>query len=576
MTKKTSSALLIALLLSMVFSCTNSPETIRIAVSTDVHGMIFPEDLIERRPASNSLSHVYSYLLEKRQSKDTALLLLDNGDFLQGQPSVYYYNFLETAAPHICTEVMNFMQYDAGTVGNHDIEAGPEVYRRLEENFQFPWLAANAVNSISGEPEFIPYTILEAGRKKIAVLGLITPGIPSWLPEEYWLGMEFKDMVETAAFWVPRILEDEKPDLLVGLFHSGLDKSYGGAENDYLNENASLLVAEQVPGFDLIFAGHDHRNSVQWVQNIAGDSVLLIDPGSHARFIGEAQVTFLGDQITMEAQNIPMHNYKASNIFLEKFNPHREELRHYLDDTITWLSEEMKGLDGLFGPGPRISLVHRLQLELSGADISFCAPLSINTSLYKGPVLVSDLFKLYKFENILYRLEMTGNEIDAYLEYAVGPWFETMKSRDDHLLKFSSSNSDRLANPYYNFSSAAGILYTVDVTKKVGDRVEIQSMADGTDFYPDHIYQVAVNSYRRNGGGGHLSKGAGLDRETIEERSRWFSERDIRFHLMEYLDATDTLYINTLDNWSVIPEEYTTKASLKDRSILEKAYARYN
>ena len=192
MIKKALPALLVALFLSQTWSCTDSPETIRIAVTTDVHGMIYPVDMIERRPASHSLAHVYSYLEEKRQAVDTALFLLDNGDFLQGQPSVYYYNFLEKEADHISAEVMNFMQYDAGSVGNHDIEAGPPVYNKLKEAFHFPWLAANAVNSYSGEPEFEPYTVLKKGQKKIAVLGMITPRVPNWLPESQWPGMEFK------------------------------------------------------------------------------------------------------------------------------------------------------------------------------------------------------------------------------------------------------------------------------------------------------------------------------------------------------------------------------------------------
>ncbi len=92
--------------------------------------------------------------------------------FLQGQPTVYYYNFIDTLHPHLTSRVMNFMGYDAGTVGNHDIEAGPAVYNKVWEEFDFPWLAANAVSTGSGDPYFQPYTILEAGNKRIAVLGI--------------------------------------------------------------------------------------------------------------------------------------------------------------------------------------------------------------------------------------------------------------------------------------------------------------------------------------------------------------------------------------------------------------------
>ena len=81
-------------------------------------------------------------MCEQRENEDTLFFLLDNGDFLQGQPTVYYYNFMDTLSEHLSARVMNFMGYDTGSVGNHDIEAGPAVYDRIREEFNFPWLAA--------------------------------------------------------------------------------------------------------------------------------------------------------------------------------------------------------------------------------------------------------------------------------------------------------------------------------------------------------------------------------------------------------------------------------------------------
>ncbi len=102
---------------------------------------------------------------------------------------------------------MNEMQYDAGALGNHDIEPGPEVYFKLKEEFNFPWMAANAVDQASGEPVFQPYTIIHRKGVKVAVLGLITPAIPKWLPEHTWEGIVFQDMIEAAAKWVALIKE---------------------------------------------------------------------------------------------------------------------------------------------------------------------------------------------------------------------------------------------------------------------------------------------------------------------------------------------------------------------------------
>lgn len=557
--------LLIIPVLLICSSCQKDSITIRIATTTDVHGMIFPHDLVAREASDHSLSHLYTYANEQRQNQDTLFFLLDNGDFLQGQPTVYYYNFIDTASRHLSARVMNYMGYNAGTVGNHDIEAGPAVYNRLRSELDFPWLAANAVRKTTGEPYFDAYTILDAGGKKIAVLGLITPGIPHWLPQNLWPGMEFRDMVETAQAWIPRIIKEEKPDLVVGLFHSGTDASYGGSTESYLNENAVLLVAEQVPGFDVIFAGHDHRVSNQWVLTDHGDSVLVVDPGSHARFAGEVRITFKPDGTRiLEARNVPMKNYEPSEDFLQEFSEDYKTVSAYMDDTIAWLTEDMKGLDAIFGPSSMMSLIHRVQLDLSGADLSFTAPLSLSATLKQGPVLVSDMFKLYRFENMLYSMELSGAEIKDFLEYSAGLWFKHMYGPRDHFLLFDPDHTGRLANPYYNFSSAAGINYTVDVSKPAGERVKILGFTNGAAFEASETYRVAINSYRGNGGGGHLTNGAGIPAEELARRISWSTDKDLRYHLMLYLSEMDTLQPETMSNWDILPGEWIEIAREND------------
>jgi len=553
------------LLLAFLSACRQTEDVVRIAVTTDVHGMIFPYDFSAREPSDHSLSQLHTYTLGQRIKKDTVFLLLDNGDFLQGQPTVYYYNYMDTTSIHLSARVMNFLDYDAGTVGNHDIEAGPDVYFRTGEAMEFPWLAANAVYRSTGAQVFEPYTVLNAGEKRIAVLGLITPGIPKWLPESLWPGMEFRDMVETAREWVPVILEKEQPDLLVGLFHSGTDAGYGGNPDPYLNENASQLVAQQVPGFHLVFAGHDHRVSIQWIENVAGDSVLLVDPGSHARFAGEVTITFNnGKPPRLEARNVPMSGFASSGAFESAFRDERTVVEDYLSDTITLLTRPILAADALFGPSALTSLVHRVQLEETGAHISFTAPLSLRTVFEPGPLLVSDMFSLYRYENMLYAMELSGGEIDGFLEHAASGWFNTMQGPGDPLLLFDESDPDRLENPYYNFSSAAGIDYTIDVSMPPGDRITIHSFSDGRSFREEENYLVAVNSYRGNGGGGHLTEGAGIGREELKDRIRWASDTDIRLAVMQYLQRHNTYEAGIIRNWKCVPAEWTDGASERD------------
>jgi len=149
------------LLLLLLASCSGSvKKSLSILETTDVHGVILPYDFIEKTKSDASLASVFTYIKQVRGSKDITILL-DNGDNLQGQPAVYYYNFIDTVSPHFGAEVMNYMEYDAGTVGNHDVEAGHAVYDRLIKEYNFPLLAANAVNVSTGKPYFRPYYILE-------------------------------------------------------------------------------------------------------------------------------------------------------------------------------------------------------------------------------------------------------------------------------------------------------------------------------------------------------------------------------------------------------------------------------
>jgi len=234
--------------------------TIKIIQTSDVHGAILPFDFINNQAVDFGLAHVFTYVSQERRKENQEVILLDNGDILQGQPTVYFSNYMDSLNQHVIPRVMNYMGYDAATVGNHDIEAGPNIYNMLVREFNFPWLSANILNKETGLPYFKPYTVVTKQGVRIAIMGLTTPGVTKWLSPTLWPNMEFIDMVDAAKMWMDSIRIKENPHITIGLFHSGHDASFEGADpNAPLNENASQLVAEQVPGFDIIFIGHDHN-----------------------------------------------------------------------------------------------------------------------------------------------------------------------------------------------------------------------------------------------------------------------------------------------------------------------------
>lgn len=555
------------------------PREIRFKIleTTDVHGNYFPYDYLNQQPGEGSLIRAYSFVKAQRQlMKPQHVLLLDAGDILQGQPSAYYYNFMDTVSQHACASVLNYMQYDAATVGNHDIEAGHAVYDRWTKECRMPMLGANIIRTNTGQPYWRPYTIIKKDGVRFAVLGLLTTGIPNWLPENLWSGMRFDDMVEVARKYMPEMRR--QADVVIGLFHSGVGRENATGTK---NENASLQVAQQVPGFDLILCGHDHRKANRKIANVNGDSVLVLNTGANAHFVAVADLVVEknGKKVSIKSATGHLEDidqWEVNPEMLAHFQPQIDAVKKFTQEVIGHNATELTTRPAFFGPSAFVDFIHQLQLKITGAQISFVAPLSFDARIPVGTIRVSDMFNLYKFENMLYVMQLTGQEIKNFLEYSYAGWTQQMSSPSDHLLLFndrtinSPENWQRLRTPSYNFDSAAGILYEVDVTKPRGQKITIKSLATGEPFDLKQTYRVAVNSYRGNGGGGLMTEGAGIPREQLVKRVVWSTDKDLRYYLMQEIRQQKDIAPKALNQWKFVPENWTTPAAQRDSITLFK------
>lgn len=540
---------------------------LNIIETSDVHGSYFPYDFITRKPQNGSLARLSSLVNERRSQYKDAFMLVDNGDILQGQPIAYYYNYIDTKTEHVCASMLNYLRYDLGNIGNHDVEPGHAVYDRWVSQCKFPVLGANIIDTKTNKPYLPPYKVLEREGVKVAVLGMITPAIPSWLPEQLWSGLRFDDMETTARHWVKIIKEKEKPDIIIGLFHAGPE---GNQLGDAI-ENGSEIVARNVPGFDVVFMGHDHQRHCRKVVNAAGDSVLITGPSNAARCVSDVMIKVVkknGKLVKKEisGQITELDAYPVDQTFMKTFDPQYRATLDFVSRKIGRMSSTISSKDAFFGPSAFIDLLHQLQMDLTGAEISFCAPLSPTAEIKEGDIYMSDMFNLYRYENMLYTMKLSGKEIKGFLEMSYALWTNQMKSASDHLLLLDDSKSGfgRFKNPTFNFDSAAGIIYTVDVTKPEGSRVDIKSMADGTPFQMDKVYKVAVNSYRGNGGGDLLTKGAGIPKKELKSRIVTSTEKDLRYYLMKRIEEKKQLDPKPLNQWKFIPEEWTVPAAKRD------------
>ena len=581
--KQLFAALLLALTFNSQAMAQQRTVKLRVIETSDVHGSFFPYDFINRKPKAGTLARVSSYVNNLRKDYKDNLILLENGDILQGQPTCYYYNYVNTEARNVAADVVNYMKYDAQVFGNHDVETGRPVYDKWIKELNCPVLGSNIISTSTGEPYVKPYLILNREGVKVAVLGMITPAIPNWLTENLWSGLKFENMVTNARKWVKYLQENEKPDVIIGLFHSGKD---GGIQTAEYDEDASIKVAKEVPGFDLILFGHDHTRDNEIVTNTDGKQVVCLDPANNAISVADAEITLTLNKKRVNGKKqlvvtdkkvtgkiVDVTDCPIDEDFMKTFEPQIAEVKKYVGKQIGNFKTTIYSRDQFFGSSAFNDFILNLQLQMTKADISFNAPLQFNAVLKAGPIYVSDMFNLYKYENQLYVMRMTGEEIRKHLEMSYDLWVNTMKSPDDHLLLLDEKtvgDQQRLGfkNLSFNFDSAAGIDYEVDVTKPDGEKVKILRMSNGEPFDEKKWYKVAVNSYRGNGGGELLTKGAGIPKDSLESRIIYRSKRDQRYYLMEEIEKMGTVDAKPNNNWKFVPEAWTKPAAQRDFELL--------
>ena len=573
------------MLLTTSLTAATTTKTIKLKVieTSDIHGHFFPYDFMEKKPIKGTLVRVNTYVKKQRQQYGDHLLLIDNGDILQGQPCVYWSNYVMPQDENLAASVINYMKYDAETVGNHDIEPGHKVYDKWIREVRCPLLGANIVvpgASGSTRPfrtygDIQPYSVHYIEGVKIVVIGMLTPAIPNWLNESIWKGMEFEEMVSCAKKWMKYIKENEQPDLIFGLFHSGLD---GGIVTDGMEENATASVAREVPGFDIIFFGHDHQVHNKWVKNKEGKDVLLVDPSCYGKNIAEAEIelTFQNGHLSkkdIKGEIVSVLDEEIDQQMMDHFQTKIDQVKAYVNRKIGRFEHPIYTRESFFGNSAFTDLIHNLQLQISKADVSFNAPLSFNTTIQAGDVTQGDMFKLYRFENLLYVLRMTGEEIRKHLEFSYDMWTNTMKSPEDHALLLNDNSKEdqqRTGFQYYtfNFDSACGIDYEVDLTKPDGQKVHILQLSNGQPFDEKKWYKVVMNSYRANGGGELLTRGAGIPKDSLESRVLFHTPLDQRHYLTQEIEQMGTIDPKPNHNWRFVPEAWVKPALKRDSLIL--------
>ena len=553
--------------------------TLTVLSTNDVHGTWFDSTYVDSRtrPALTAVK----YYVDSVRTADGAgnVLLIDAGDCLQGDNAPYYFNYVDTKTPHLFPRLVKYMGYDAVAVGNHDIETGHPVYDRVAADLKknkIDFLAANAIRNDNGKPYFKPYKIVKKAGLKVAILGYTNANMKAWLTEELWSGMHFEPIVKVIQADVDRIKAKEHPDVMVVVMHSGTGEGDGS-----MLESEGLDVFQLVKGVDFVLASHDHRPYVQ-----AAPESAFLNAGSHSRNVAEGKLhlTVKDHKIvskSFEVFTIPVRASKADADMKAYFQKEYDAVKAFTLKEVGVLNTELWTRDAYRGMCDYLNLIHTLSIGCKPAEVSFAAPLTFNGHVESGIIRFNDLFTIYPFENQLFVVKMTGDEIRRYLECSYDKWINTVAKADDRLLKIEAREDARtqqqrwsFVNRSYNFDSAAGINYTVDVTKPFGERVTISSMADGTAFDPAREYNVAMTSYRASGGGS-LMKETGIDTDNIDDRvaARYPEIRNILYDYLMENGSIDPEVIGNpavIGHWEFIPENLVKPAMDRDMDLLFK------
>ncbi|MGM9788608.1 MAG: bifunctional metallophosphatase/5'-nucleotidase [Candidatus Cryptobacteroides sp.] len=568
--------LLAATLLS---SCAKEgTHSLYVLCTNDVHGSWFDRSYVDDS-AKPSLMAVNSYVdsLRDLYGRDN-VLLIDSGDCLQGDNAAYYSNYVDTLEEHLFPRIASYMGYDAVIVGNHDIETGPRVYDKVSRELAskgIPFLAGNALK-FDGASYFPEYKVFKKAGLKVLVLGYTNANIQAWLDKSLWPEMEFESLLPFVQERVDKIVAKTHPDVVVVSVHSGT-----GNGDAQMLESQGLDLFKSLNGVDVLLCSHDHNSRVE-----LREDMVLLNAGSRAAHLGMARVdcTFKKGKLQSKkigAQMLDIDKSRTDRSMREYFEDDFQKVKAFTLRKVGSLAEELRTSDAFFGQSFYMDLIHSVQLEASGADISFCAPLTYNKTIAAGELIYNDMFTLYPYENSLCVMELTGAEILSYLEYSYANWLAEPGS--PNLLLIDKRQSERYSTgrwsfryPSFNFDSAAGLNYTVDVSKKAGERIKVREVIGiegNRSFDEQESYKVAMTSYRAAGGGDLLLKGAGLSREELDTRlvARLPEIRDLVYRYVsehEGLSREQLREEGRIGRWYFVPENQADKALERDRKLL--------
>ena len=508
--------------------------------TSDLHGSVLPWDDFQNQSSDGSLAQVSTLVRQIREEVAHPVLVFDSGDTIQGTPFEQFPH-VRWSEPSPTIAAMNLIGYDAMAVGNHEFNFGLDVLRRAEGQADFPFLSANTINKADGQPAFPANMVIETGDLRVGVVGLVTPNIPGWERPEHYRGLVFDPMDEIAREQVRLLREDQGCDLVILLAHTGFEKgldddSPSGTE---FEDFASRL--SEVPGVDLILTGHTHKDIPPRGLNDA----IVSQPWARARMLTRIDLELERKNnkwriASWDGLNLPLKSVSPDPEIQQQMAGLHQRVVAALEGPVGRVSDPVSVAGCRLGDCAALDLIHQVQLEASGADVSLASLLTERTpDLPAGAVTWRWIYSFYVYPNTLVKVAVTGAEIRDILEHAARYYsgLECDPSGGCTLLTDASV-------PHYNVDTMAGLSYRVDPTQPVGRRVRnLRIRGRAVDLH--QRFTLVCNNYRAAGGGGypHLA----------EADPVWRSSDEMTDLIGDFIERSGTWRPEVDNNWWIGP-----------------------